>query len=109
MEQDNFALYPSLKDRVVLVTGGSTGIGESLVRHFARQGSRVAFFDVQDEPGKALAEALATEGCLRPEYMHCDLAYVPAVQAAVAQVLARFGTVDVLVNNAANDQRHQTE
>jgi NAD(P)-dependent dehydrogenase (short-subunit alcohol dehydrogenase family) len=100
------ARYPSLKDRVVLVTGGASGIGESMVRHFARQGSRVFFLDVQDEPGRALADALYGEGYPPPEYIHCDLTDVPALQAAVGQVLAAHGTVDVLVNNAANDQRH---
>src|SRR5579859_6014197 len=105
----NYALYPSLKDRVVLVTGGATGIGESIVRHFARQGSRVAFFDIQDEAGPALAEALAAEGCPRPDYLPCDLTAISALQAAVTQVIAAHGTVDVLVNNAANDQRHTIE
>lgn len=103
MEPENYARYPSLKDRVVLITGGATGIGESLVRNFARQGSRVAFFDIQDEPGHALA------GELGADYIPCDLTDIPALQAAVGQVLARHGTVDVLVNNAANDQRHRTE
>jgi NAD(P)-dependent dehydrogenase (short-subunit alcohol dehydrogenase family) len=101
-----FAHYPSLKDRVVLVTGGATGIGESIVRHFARQGARVCLLDVQDEPGRALVDALAGDGCPRPEYIHCDMTDVPALQRAMAQVLAAQGTVDVLVNNAANDQRH---
>lgn len=103
MEQENYARYPSLKDRVVLITGGATGIGEALVRNFARQGSRIAFFDIQDEAGHALANELGAD------YIHCDLTDVPALQAAVGQVLARHGTVDVLVNNAANDQRHKTE
>jgi NAD(P)-dependent dehydrogenase (short-subunit alcohol dehydrogenase family) len=101
-----FAHYPSLKDRVVLVTGGATGIGESMVRHFARQGSQVCFLDVQDEPGRVLVSALAGEGCRRPEYIHCDMTDVAALQVAVAEVVAGHGTVDVLVNNAANDQRH---
>lgn len=101
-----YARYPSLQDRVVLVTGGATGIGESIARHFARQGSRVFFLDLQDEAGRALAEALAGEGCPRPEYIHCDLTDVAALRTAVGQVLASHGTVDVLVNNAANDQRH---
>ena len=105
----NDARYPSLKDRVVLVTGGATGIGESMVRHFARQGARVAFFDIQDEPGRALAEEVAAEGCPRPEYAPCDLTDVAALQSAVAKVIAAHGTVDVLVNNAANDQRHTIE
>ena len=93
----------------MLVTGGATGIGESFVRQFARQGSRVAFFDIQDEPGRALAKSLASEGCPKPDYLHCDLTDVAALQAAVARVLATYGMVDVLVNNAANDQRHKIE
>ena len=109
IEQGNYASYPSLKDRVVLITGGATGIGESLVRQFARQGSRVAFFDIQDEPGRALAEDLAGQGCPRPDYLHCDLTDISALQGAVRQVLASHGAVDVLVNNAANDQRHKSE
>jgi NAD(P)-dependent dehydrogenase (short-subunit alcohol dehydrogenase family) len=109
MEQESYARYPSLKNKMVLVTGGATGIGEAFVRQFACQGSRVAFFDFQDEPGRALAEELAKEGCPRPEYLHCDLTDMAALQAAVAQVLARHPAVDVLVNNAANDQRHKTE
>jgi NAD(P)-dependent dehydrogenase (short-subunit alcohol dehydrogenase family) len=104
-----YASYPSLRGRIVLVTGGATGIGESMVRHFARQGSKVAFLDIQDAPAQALVEALDVEGCPRPEYIHCDLTDVPALKAAVAQVLASHGTVDVLVNNAANDQRHKIE
>ena len=109
METGNYAHYPSLKNRVVLVTGGATGIGESFVRHFASQGSRVVFFDIQDEPGRLLAEDLARQSCPRPDYLHCDLTDVAAMQAAVAQVLAKHDRIDVLVNNAANDQRHKTE
>ena len=109
MEHERYASYPSLRERVVLVTGGATGIGESIVRQFARQGSRVAFFDILDEAGHALAEDLAGEGCPTPEYLHCDLTDVSALKAAVDRILAMHGTVDVLVNNAANDQRHKLE
>jgi NAD(P)-dependent dehydrogenase (short-subunit alcohol dehydrogenase family) len=109
MPNTEFARYPSLNDRVVLVTGGATGIGESIVRHFARQRSRVSFLDVQDEPGHALADELAGEGCPKPEYLHCDLTDVAALTAAVEQVVEKQGTVDVLVNNAANDQRHKIQ
>ena len=56
MNDTQSAVYPSLKGRVVLITGGATGIGESLVRHFARQGARVAFLDIQDEAAVALQE-----------------------------------------------------
>jgi NAD(P)-dependent dehydrogenase (short-subunit alcohol dehydrogenase family) len=109
METGHYAHYPSLKNRVVLVTGGATGIGESFVRHFAAQGSRVAFFDIQDEPGRSLAEDLARQGCPKPDYLHCDVTDVAAMRASVSQMLANHGGIDVLVNNAANDQRHKTE
>jgi NAD(P)-dependent dehydrogenase (short-subunit alcohol dehydrogenase family) len=91
---------------VVLVTGGATGIGESIVTHFARQGARVAFFDIQDEPALRLVESLAAEGCPASHYLHCDLTDLAALTRNVEQVLAAWGTVDVLVNNAANDGRH---
>jgi len=109
MPNTEFARYPSLNDRVVLVTGGATGIGESIVRHFACQRSRVSFLDVQDESGHALADELAGEGCPKPDYLHCDLTDVAALTAAVEQVVEKQGTVDVLVNNAANDQRHKIQ
>jgi D-xylose 1-dehydrogenase len=104
-----FARYPSLKERCVLVTGGATGIGAALVTNFVRQGSRVAFFDIEDEAGKWLVAALAAEDLAAPIYVHCDLTDVTALQNAVEQVIAALGTVDVLVNNAGNDQRVQVE
>ena len=109
MNDGLYATYPSLVGRVVLVTGGATGIGESIVRNFARQGSHVAFLDIQDDAGRALAAELASEGCPEPQYIHCDLTDVAALQAAVVKVIAAHGTVDVLVNNAANDQRHSID
>ena len=104
-----FATYPSLRDRAVLITGGATGIGESLVSHFAQQGARVAFFDIQDEPARALAERLVVAGCPEPLYLPCDLTDVAALQEAVQKALDSLGGVDVLVNNAANDQRHSID
>jgi NAD(P)-dependent dehydrogenase (short-subunit alcohol dehydrogenase family) len=107
--ESQFAVYPSLRGRAVLVTGGATGIGESIVRNFARQGARVAFFDVQDEPGHQLVGALKTEAKTAPLYFRCDLTDVAALQGTVKQAIAALGTVDVLVNNAANDERHRIE
>ena len=111
MQETNgrYAVYPSLKDRVVLITGGATGIGEELVRHFARQGARVAFFDIQDEPGVALRNELSTAGYPAPLYLHCDLTDIARVKENVGLVEAALGTVDVLVNNAGNDRRHALE
>jgi NAD(P)-dependent dehydrogenase (short-subunit alcohol dehydrogenase family) len=104
-----FARYPSLEGRAVLVTGGATGIGESIVTHFARQGARVAFVDIQDGAAKRLVYALAAEGYPKPRYIHCDLTDVNELRRAVKEAVATLGTVDVLVNNAANDQRHTIE
>lgn len=101
----HFAVYPSLKGRTILVTGGASGIGAALVTQFARQGCRVAFLDIQDQPGEQLARNLAAEGCLLPLYIHCDLTDLTALRTAAGRVLTTLGTVDVLVNNAGNDQR----
>ena len=104
-----FATYPSLQGRAVLITGGASGIGESLVCHFARQGARVAFLDIQDEAAGALVDGLAAEGCPTPVYRHCDLTDIEELKRVAEEVVGALGTVDVLVNNAANDQRHSVE
>jgi len=104
-----FATYPSLRQRRVLITGGATGIGASLVTQFARQGSHVASFDVQDEAARSLADSISANGLSRPIYVHCDLTDIDALKAATAEVIARLGGIDVLVNNAANDQRHKID
>ena len=100
-EQD--ATYPSLKDRSVLVTGGASGIGASIVEHFAAQGARVAFLDVDAEGGAAHAERTGAH------FERCDLRDIPALRAAVARAAERVGRIAVLVNNAARDDRHSLE
>ncbi len=101
----NDAIYPSLRDRAVLITGGATGIGASLVTHFAAQGARVAFLDIADDAAEALVAAVAASGHPAPRYLHCDLRDIDALRGAIAAI----GPVTVLVNNAAHDQRHAWE
>ena len=101
-----FATYPSLRDRVVLITGGASGIGEAIVEEFAHQGARVCFFDIQDEAAASLVERTSSAANV-PVYDRCDLTDIPALQNAARAVIDRFGTVDVLVNNAGNDTRHK--
>jgi NAD(P)-dependent dehydrogenase (short-subunit alcohol dehydrogenase family) len=101
-----FAAYPSLRDRVVLITGGASGIGAEEVTQFARQGAKVAFLDIADADAHQLIEVLHHEGLPPPLYLHCDLTDIPALQAAIAEAGRRLGAIAVLVNNAANDQRH---
>lgn len=104
--ESGFATYPSLLDRAVLVTGGASGIGEAMVEEFARQGAKVCFLDLQDEVAAGLIARLDAARHA-PVYAHCDLMDVAALQGAVKDVVERFGTVDVLVNNAGNDTRHE--
>jgi NAD(P)-dependent dehydrogenase (short-subunit alcohol dehydrogenase family) len=105
--QDSFAIYPSLRDRVVFITGGASGIGASEVRHFTAQGARVAFVDLDDTAAAELTGTLKQAGQPEPFYQHCDLRDIAALQATIRTVGERLGPITVLVNNAANDQRHQ--
>lgn len=103
------AVYPSLESRIVVVTGGATGIGEAIVEAFAGQGAQVVFLDIQDEAVGKLIERMEGVGRKVPAYYRCDLTSVDSLQGVVGEILARFGTVDVLVNNAGNDARHGLE
>jgi NAD(P)-dependent dehydrogenase (short-subunit alcohol dehydrogenase family) len=103
---ENFASFPSLRGRTVFITGGASGIGAAEVTHFAEQGARVAFVDLNDDAGMALVETIRKSGHPEPLYQHCDLKDITALRAAIETAAARLGSITVLVNNAANDQRH---
>ena len=103
-----YARYPSLVDRTVLVTGGATGIGASLVEHFVAQGSRVGFIDIDVAAGERLARTLEG-GPTAPWFIAADLTDTAALRAAIEELRGRFGPIAVLINNAANDQRHSIE
>jgi NAD(P)-dependent dehydrogenase (short-subunit alcohol dehydrogenase family) len=107
--EGKFAIYPSLEGRRVLITGGATGIGETFVLHFAGQGARVVFFDIQDGPAEALVTSIAEDGHPRPLYLHCDMTDIAAVRAAVATAIDSLGGLDTVINNAGNDLRHKVE
>jgi D-xylose 1-dehydrogenase len=104
-----FATYPSLRDRVVVITGGASGIGEAIVEAFAAQNARVVFLDIQDAAAASLTRKVEGGGFPAPIYFHCDLTDIAALEDVMSQVLENFGAVDVLVNNAGNDTRHKIE
>jgi NAD(P)-dependent dehydrogenase (short-subunit alcohol dehydrogenase family) len=104
--EERFALYPSLRDVTVLVTGGGSGIGAAIVEQFALQGARVAFLDVADEASGKLVDDLAPRCTHAPMFVHCDLLDIAALRDAISVVEKRLGPVRVLVNNAASDDRH---
>ena len=102
------AIYPSLRGRRVLVTGGGSGIGEAIVEGFVSQGASVVFLDIADAAAARLVER--HDGCTNaPSFVHCDLTDVATLQDCVATLVADGGSFDVLVNNAANDDRHRVE
>jgi NAD(P)-dependent dehydrogenase (short-subunit alcohol dehydrogenase family) len=104
-----FASYPSLRDRLIVVSGGASGIGEAIVEAFAMQNAQVAFLDIQTTAAEALIRRIQASGFPVPVYYHCDLTDVAAIHATMQEILERFKTVEVLVNNAGNDARHKIE
>ena len=102
-----YATYPSLIDRGVFITGGSAGIGSALVEEFARQGSKVAFVDKNVEGATATIGRCVDRGVSHaPIFLEVDLLDIEALRRACATAIDRLGRVDVLVNNAAHDDRH---
>jgi len=106
-DHQRFARYPSLADRVVLVTGGGSGIGASLVEHFCAQRARVAFVDVNEAASRELCQTLKDHDLPEPWFLPCDLRDIEALRAVVTQVVEKLGPIRALVNNAANDDRHK--
>ena len=103
-----FATYPSLAGRVAFITGGASGIGADIVRAFAQQGAKVAFVDILDGEAEALVAELV-DAPHQPLYFHCDLLDIDALKAAVSQIGKELGPIAILVNNAANDERHKID
>ena len=104
---ERYARYPSLVDRTAFVTGGADGIGAAIVRNLARQGSKVAFVDINAEQAHATVQACVDADARHaPVFYELDLRDVAALQAACRQAVDDLGGVTVLVNNAANDDRH---
>jgi NAD(P)-dependent dehydrogenase (short-subunit alcohol dehydrogenase family) len=101
-----YATYPSLNDRSVFITGGGSGIGASLVRHFAAQGAKVAFVDIATGPSEELVEEVTAKADPKPLFIECDLRDIEALRRAIRSVADAHGPITVLVNNAAHDERH---
>jgi len=95
------AVYPSLAGKRVVITGGGSGIGAGIVEAFARQGALVTFLDIAEQDSRALQDSLSSLAT-PPTFVHCDLTDLDQV----ARVFKEIGTVDILINNAANDDRH---
>ena len=108
MIETSGAIYPDLKDKAVIVTGGASGIGEAIVQHFAVQKSKVAFIDIKAEEGRNLAEELSRDR-YQTYFESCDLTDVNALKTAIGKIRTKIGPISILINNAGHDERHKTE
>ncbi len=106
---NQFAHYPSLRDRAVLITGGASGIGAAMVEEFALQGAKVAFLDLAAEPAEELIRSLEGRSTHTPRFVRCDITDICALRSAMREIENHFGAIRVLVNNAANDDRHEVK
>ena len=103
------AIYPSLAGKTVLISGGGSGIGAGLVEAFVEQGSVVAFVDIDKAASAELVARLSPDAAHAPIFERCDVTDIDALTAAIADFETRIGGIDILVNNAANDDRHTIE
>ena len=105
---NEIASYPSLKDKVVLITGGASGIGETIVENFLQQGSKVVFFDKEKELGLKLVSKLNNYN-YKATFKECDLVNIEDLKSKIIQIREEVGLISILVNNAANDERHDID
>lgn len=100
-------IYPDLSNKHVFITGGASGIGESFVRAFAQQQSKVSFIDIDDAAAQSLCDELSSKGYSgNIFYQHCDIREINKIRECIQNARQHFGSIAVLINNAAKDDRH---
>ena len=110
MSSDNHtAIYPSLQNKTVFISGGATSIGAELVRAFSKQGARVGFVDIDEASAMQLIAELSStthsSTAYPPVFQYADVRDLVGLSKAINAINGRLGSIDVLINNAANDQR----
>ena len=103
------AIYDDLKHKRVFVTGGGSGIGASIVEHFCQQGSEVYFIDINEEASNKLVLECKNKKLSVPTFKKCDLLNIKDLQKTISKIIDNNGAIDVLINNAANDERHSID
>ena len=100
--------YSDLKNKRVFISGGGSGIGASIVEHFCEQESEVFFVDINKKASNKLLSELKKKGLKKPTFIECSVLNTKKLQATIKKIISSKGSIDVLVNNAANDDRHST-
>ena len=103
------AIYEDLKNKRVFVTGGGSGIGASIVENFCEQGSEVYFIDINEKASNKLVLECKNKNFSVPTFIKCDLLNIKDLQNTISKIIDNNGVIDVLVNNAANDERHSID
>ena len=103
------AIYEDLKNKRVFVTGGGSGIGASIVEHFCEQGSEVYFIDINEKASNKLVLECKNKNFSVPTFIKCDLLNIKDLQKTISKIIDNNGAIDVLINNAANDERHSID
>ena len=106
---NEIAIYPSLKNKVVLITGGAQGIAESIVEQFIQQDSLVAFLDIDVKAGEDLVKKINSKYNHTPLFIKCDLKDIDELKNSISMIKEKLGKISILVNNAANDERHDID
>ena len=103
------SIYKSLEDKVVIITGGSQGIGKSMVSEFVKQKSKVYFLDIDKEGALKLIDELEKQNLKKPFFYECNITNFKELTSVIEKIGEENGVIDVLINNAANDQRHKIQ
>ena len=103
------SIYKSLENKVVIITGGSQGIGKSMVSEFVKQKSKVYFLDIDKEGALKLIDELEKQNFKKPFYYECNITNFKELTSVIEKIGKENGVIDVLINNAANDQRHKIQ
>tara|TARA_B100000795_G_scaffold259225_1_gene234007 strand:+ start:287 stop:1078 length:792 start_codon:yes stop_codon:yes gene_type:complete len=103
------AIYDDLKDKRVFITGGASGIGASIVEHFCEQGAKVFFIDINEEASNRLILECKKKKFSIPKFIKCDLLNIKDLQRTIFKIITNDGPINILVNNAANDDRHSID
>ena len=103
------SIYKSLENKIVIITGGSQGIGKSMVSEFVKQKSKVYFLDIDKEGALKLIDELEKQDLKKPFFYECNITNFKELASVIEKIGEENGVIDVLINNAANDQRHKIQ